>query len=148
MRNVSMEVRLPHRLQHDFHQLAQRAQRRRSPTGHTVITMTSFSTLGLDPRLLASLESMGYEVMTPVQQQSLPASDCSPDSIHKTSTPRHWYCALPGNWPTRWARRYAAWPALSLTSSCLPCAAACLTDHSLPPWSMAPILSWVRRDEF
>lgn len=86
MRNVSMEVRLPHRLQHDFHQLAQRAQRRRSPTGHTVITMTSFSTLGLDPRLLASLESMGYEVMTPVQQQSLPAILQGDDLIAQSET--------------------------------------------------------------
>ena len=34
--------------------------------------MTSFSTLGLDAPLLANLESMGYEVMTPVQEESLP----------------------------------------------------------------------------
>ena len=87
MRNVSMEVRLPHRLQHDFHQLAQRAQRRRrSPTGHTTITMTSFSTLGLDARLLANLGSMGYEVMTPVQQQSLPAILQGDDLIAQSET--------------------------------------------------------------
>ncbi|MFC5527405.1 ATP-dependent RNA helicase DbpA [Rhodanobacter ginsengisoli] len=34
--------------------------------------MTAFSTLPLKPALLASLESLGYTTMTPVQEQSLP----------------------------------------------------------------------------
>ena len=36
------------------------------------MTTTSFSILGLDASLLTRLESMGYQVMTPVQQASLP----------------------------------------------------------------------------
>jgi len=48
--------------------------------------MSSFSTLGLDTRLLASLESMGYEVMTPVQQQSLPAILQGDDLIAQSET--------------------------------------------------------------
>ncbi|GMQ89339.1 MAG: ATP-dependent RNA helicase DbpA [Gammaproteobacteria bacterium] len=36
------------------------------------MTTTAFSTLGLDATLLANLESMGYQTMTPVQAQSLP----------------------------------------------------------------------------
>ncbi|GMQ88070.1 MAG: ATP-dependent RNA helicase DbpA [Gammaproteobacteria bacterium] len=36
------------------------------------MTANSFSVLGLDVSLLANLESMGYQTMTPVQAQSLP----------------------------------------------------------------------------
>ncbi len=36
------------------------------------MTTTSFSALNLDAALLANLESMGYQAMTPVQAQSLP----------------------------------------------------------------------------
>ena len=34
--------------------------------------MTTFSTLALKPALLASIETLGYTSMTPVQTQSLP----------------------------------------------------------------------------
>jgi ATP-dependent RNA helicase DbpA len=41
-----------------------------SPCDH--VQMTSFSTLPLKPALLASIETLGYATMTPVQAQSLP----------------------------------------------------------------------------
>jgi ATP-independent RNA helicase DbpA len=48
--------------------------------------MTSFSTLGLDAPLLASLESMGYEAMTPVQKESLPVILQGADLIAQAET--------------------------------------------------------------
>jgi ATP-independent RNA helicase DbpA len=50
------------------------------------MTTTSFSTLGLDAALLANLESMGYQAMTPVQAQSLPAILQGDDIIAQAET--------------------------------------------------------------
>ena len=50
------------------------------------MTTTSFSTLGLDAALLANLESMGYQAMTPVQAQSLPAILQGDDLIVQAET--------------------------------------------------------------
>lgn len=36
------------------------------------MTTTSFSTLGLDAALVANLDAMGYQIMTPIQAQGLP----------------------------------------------------------------------------
>ena len=47
---------------------------------------TSFSILGLDAALLANLESMGYQSMTPVQAQSLPAILQGDDLIAQAET--------------------------------------------------------------
>ncbi len=46
----------------------------------------SFSVLGLDASLLANLESMGYQVMTPVQAQSLPLVLLGNDLIAQAET--------------------------------------------------------------
>jgi ATP-independent RNA helicase DbpA len=56
------------------------------PTNNIAMTMTSFSTLGLDTSLLANLENMGYQVMTPVQQESLPATLQGDDLIAQAET--------------------------------------------------------------
>ena len=37
------------------------------------MSQTEFSTLKLPPALLKNLVSLGYQIMTPIQQQSLPA---------------------------------------------------------------------------
>src|SRR5210317_185905 len=50
------------------------------------MTTTSFSILGLDASLLANLESMGYQAMTPVQAQSLPAILQGDDLIVQAET--------------------------------------------------------------
>ena len=50
------------------------------------MTTTSFSILGLDASLLANLESMGYQAMTPVQAQSLPAILQNDDLIAQAET--------------------------------------------------------------
>jgi len=50
------------------------------------MTTTSFSILGLDASLLANLESMGYQAMTPVQAQSLPAILQGDDLIAQAET--------------------------------------------------------------
>ena len=50
------------------------------------MTTTSFSTLGLDAALLANLESMGYQAMTPVQAQCLPAILQGDDLIAQAET--------------------------------------------------------------
>ncbi len=50
------------------------------------MTITSFSILGLDAALLANLESMGYQAMTPVQAQSLPAILQGNDLIAQAET--------------------------------------------------------------
>ena len=57
-----------------------------STNSQAAITMTSFSTLGLDAPLLASLESMGYEAMTPVQKESLPVILQGDDLIAQAET--------------------------------------------------------------
>jgi len=56
-----------------------------SPGNHSMTT-TSFSILGLDAALLANLESMGYQSMTPVQAQSLPAILQGDDLIAQAET--------------------------------------------------------------
>ncbi|MGC1549008.1 MAG: ATP-dependent RNA helicase DbpA [Rhodanobacter sp.] len=48
--------------------------------------MTSFSTLPLKPALLASLETLGYAEMTPVQEQSLPPMLQGHDVIAQAQT--------------------------------------------------------------
>ena len=48
--------------------------------------MTDFSTLPLNPALLASVETLGYEEMTPVQAQSLPAMLAGRDVIAQAQT--------------------------------------------------------------
>ena len=50
------------------------------------MTTTSFSTLGLDAALLANLESMDYQAMTPVQAQCLPAILQGDDLIAQAET--------------------------------------------------------------
>ncbi len=50
------------------------------------MTTTAFSILDLDAALLANLESMGYQVMTPVQAQSLPAVLQGKDLIAQAET--------------------------------------------------------------
>jgi len=50
------------------------------------MTTSSFSILGLDAALLASLESMGYREMTPVQAQSLPPVLQGDDLIAQAET--------------------------------------------------------------
>jgi len=48
--------------------------------------MTAFSTLALQPALLASLETLGYTTMTPVQAQSLPPMLAGRDVIAQART--------------------------------------------------------------
>jgi ATP-independent RNA helicase DbpA len=48
--------------------------------------MTSFNTLPLKPALLASVETLGYSTMTPVQQQSLPPMLAGRDVIAQAQT--------------------------------------------------------------
>jgi ATP-independent RNA helicase DbpA len=48
--------------------------------------MTAFSTLALLPALLASLEALGYEQMTPVQAQSLPPMLAGRDVVVQAQT--------------------------------------------------------------
>jgi len=48
--------------------------------------MTAFSTLPLKPTLLASLETLGYTEMTPVQEQSLPPMLAGRDVIAQAQT--------------------------------------------------------------
>ncbi|MEO5811299.1 MAG: ATP-dependent RNA helicase DbpA [Rhodanobacter sp.] len=48
--------------------------------------MTAFSTLDLQPALLASLETLGYTTMTPVQAQSLPPMLAGRDVIAQAQT--------------------------------------------------------------
>ncbi|MFA6229136.1 MAG: ATP-dependent RNA helicase DbpA [Rhodanobacter sp.] len=48
--------------------------------------MTSFNTLPLKPALLASLETLGYAEMTPVQEQSLPPMLAGRDVIAQAQT--------------------------------------------------------------
>ena len=50
------------------------------------MTTTAFSVLGLDAALLANLESMGYQAMTPVQAQSLPGILQGSDIIVQAET--------------------------------------------------------------
>ena len=50
------------------------------------MTITAFATLGLDAALLANLESMGYQTMTPVQAQSLPVILRGKDLIAQAET--------------------------------------------------------------
>ena len=50
------------------------------------MTDAAFSTLGLDAALLANLESMGYQSMTPVQAQSLPVILQDKDLIAQAET--------------------------------------------------------------
>lgn len=50
------------------------------------MTATSFSILGLDASLLANLESMGYQAMTPIQAQSLPIILQGKDLIAQAET--------------------------------------------------------------
>ncbi|MBI5041680.1 MAG: ATP-dependent RNA helicase DbpA [Gammaproteobacteria bacterium] len=50
------------------------------------MTTTDFSILGLDAALLANLESMGYQTMTPIQAQSLPAVLQGNDLIAQAET--------------------------------------------------------------
>ena len=50
------------------------------------MTTTSFFTLGLDAALLANLESMGYQAMTPIQAQSLPPVLQGKDLIAQAET--------------------------------------------------------------
>ncbi len=50
------------------------------------MTTTSFSSLGLDTDLLANLDSMGYQDMTPIQAQSLPAVLQGDDLIAQAET--------------------------------------------------------------
>ena len=50
------------------------------------MTAAAFSTLDLDAALLASLESMGYEIMTPVQAQGLPVILQGKDLIVQAET--------------------------------------------------------------
>jgi len=57
-----------------------------SSPGYIFMTTTSFSILGLDAALLANLESMGYQAMTPVQAQSLPAILQGDDLIAQAET--------------------------------------------------------------
>ncbi|WP_108651717.1 ATP-dependent RNA helicase DbpA [Dongshaea marina] len=47
---------------------------------------TDFSTLKLDPRLLENLSSLGYQAMTPIQAQSLPAILAGKDVIAQGKT--------------------------------------------------------------
>ena len=48
--------------------------------------MTAFTTLPLKPALLASVETLGYDEMTPVQQQSLPPMLAGRDVIAQAQT--------------------------------------------------------------
>lgn len=50
------------------------------------MTASAFSSLDLDATLLKNLESMGYEIMTPVQAQSLPAILHGKDLIAQAET--------------------------------------------------------------
>ena len=50
------------------------------------MTTTAFSVLGLDAALLANLESMGYQAMTPVQARSLPGILQGSDIIVQAET--------------------------------------------------------------
>ena len=50
------------------------------------MTDTSFSTLNLAPALLENLEQMGYQAMTPIQQQSIPLVLAGKDLIAKAKT--------------------------------------------------------------
>lgn len=50
------------------------------------MTDTAFSSLGLDPALLANLDSMGYQSMTPIQAQSLPIVLQGKDLIAQAET--------------------------------------------------------------
>jgi ATP-independent RNA helicase DbpA len=50
------------------------------------MTSTSFSTLGLDAALLANLDSMGYQAMTPIQAQSVPIMLQGADLIAQAET--------------------------------------------------------------
>ncbi len=50
------------------------------------MSQMSFSTLGLQPALLESLSSLGYETMTPVQAQSLPPILAGQDVIGQGKT--------------------------------------------------------------
>ncbi|MBI3773212.1 MAG: ATP-dependent RNA helicase DbpA [Gammaproteobacteria bacterium] len=50
------------------------------------MTTTSFSTLGLDSALLANIESMGYQAMTPIQAQSVPIMLQGTDLIAQAET--------------------------------------------------------------
>ncbi len=48
--------------------------------------MTAFNTLPLKPALLASVETLGYSEMTPIQAQSLPAMLEGRDVIAQAQT--------------------------------------------------------------
>jgi ATP-independent RNA helicase DbpA len=48
--------------------------------------MTTFNMLPLKPELLASVETLGYGTMTPIQEQSLPAMLEGRDVIAQAQT--------------------------------------------------------------
>lgn len=50
------------------------------------MTSTTFSSLGLDAALLANLDSMGYQSMTPIQAQALPVVLQGNDLIAQAET--------------------------------------------------------------
>ncbi len=50
------------------------------------MNQTSFSSLGLSPELLENLSSLGYEAMTPIQEQSLPPILAGQDVIAQGKT--------------------------------------------------------------
>lgn len=97
------------------------------------MTNTSFSSLPLLPALLDNLQGLGFEQMTPIQAQSLPLILEGRDLIAQAKTGsgktaafglgvlqnldvnrlsrRRWCSVPPANWPTRWPRSCAGWPA-------------------------------------
>jgi ATP-independent RNA helicase DbpA len=58
------------------------------PRSHrdNALNQTSFATLGLSPELLETLASLGYESMTPIQEQSLPPILAGQDVIAQGKT--------------------------------------------------------------
>ena len=50
------------------------------------MTTAKFSTLGLKPELITNLESLAYDFMTPIQEQSLPAIMQGKDVIGQGKT--------------------------------------------------------------
>lgn len=52
----------------------------------TTLTTAKFSTLGLKPELITNLESLAYDFMTPIQEQSLPAIMQGKDVIGQGKT--------------------------------------------------------------
>ena len=99
-----------------------------------------FEDLGLCPEIMKAVKNMGFEEASPIQAKAIPAMMEGKDIIGQAQTGtgktaafgipllekidpknrnyRPSFCALPGNWLSRWRKKSGIWPNICMRSRC------------------------------